>query len=143
MINKNRYLITQPDLNAHGTLHGGILMKWVDEACGMQARIITGGVCATRHIGDISFWSTARLGDILEVEVSYLYHGKTSLTFSAAVTNITKEDLYRSAVGVSTRSTLVAQFDNVTFVAVDTNHKPRDHRNESANFKPLYPDRCN
>ena len=143
MVHKNRYLITQPDLNAHGTLHGGILMKWVDEACGMQARIITGGVCATRHIGNINFWSTARLGDILEVEVRFLYHGKTSLTFSAAVTNITKEDLYRSAVGVSTRSTLVAQFDNVTFVAVDTNHKPRDHRTESANFKPLYPDRCN
>ena len=129
MKTKNRYLVTQPDLNAHGTLHGGILMKWVDEACGMEARIITGGVCATRHIGDISFWSTARLGDILEVEVKYLYHGKTSLTFSADVSNVTQGDA-------------VAAFEKVTFVAVDKNHKPRDHRNESSSFKPVYPDRC-
>jgi len=104
-------------------------MKWVDEACGMQARIITGGVCATRHIGDINFWSTARLGDILEIEVKYLYHGKTSLTFSASVINLTQADA-------------VANFEKVTFVAVDKNHKPRDHRNESTNFKPLYPNRC-
>ena len=129
MIHKNRYLVTQPDLNAHGTLHGGILMKWVDEACGMQARIITGGVCATRHIGNISFWSTARLGDILEVETEYLYHGRTSLTFSANVINITRSDA-------------VAKFEKVVFVAVDKNHKPRDHRNESSSFKPVYPDRC-
>ena len=129
MIHKNRYLVTQPDLNAHGTLHGGILMKWVDEACGMQARIITGGVCATRNIDNIEFWTTARLGDILEVEVRYLFHGKTSLTFSARVVNVT-------------RGSTVAMFDHVTFVSVDKNHKPRDHRNESCNFKPMHPDRC-
>jgi len=129
MIQKNRYLVTQPDLNAHGTLHGGILMKWVDEACGMQARIVTGGVCATRHIGDIDFWSTARLGDILEVSVKYLYHGKTSLTFSAEVMNLTQRGI-------------VAAFSKVVFVAVDKDHNPRDHRNESNNFKPLHPDRC-
>jgi len=139
MIQKNRYLITQPDLNAHGTLHGGILMKWVDEACGMQARIITGGVCATRHIGNISFWSTARLGDILEIEVKYLYRGKTSLTFSAAVTNITKLDPHRVSLGVQS-TTLVADFEKVVFVAVDKDHKPRDHTNESNNFKPMHPD---
>ena len=126
----NKYLITQPDLNAHGTLHGGILMKWVDEACGMEARIITGGVCATRHITDISFWSSARLGDILEIDVEYLYSGKTSITFRASVRNIT----------CSRKS--VALFKEVVFVAVDKNHRPRDHRNESSNFKPLHPDRC-
>ena len=129
MTHKNRYLVTQPDLNAHGTLHGGILMKWVDEACGMEARIITGGVCATRNIEDINFYNTARLGDILEVEVVYLYHGRTSLTFGAQVTNVTQGDA-------------VAEFSEVTFVAVDKNHKPREHKNESCHFKPLHPDRC-
>lgn len=124
-MHKNRYLVTQPDLNAHGTLHGGILMKWVDEACGMEARIITGGVCATRHIGDVSFGSTATLGDILEVEVKYLYLGKTSLTFNAVVSNVT-------------RGIVVALFEKVTFVAVDRDHKPRDHRKESSKFKPLF-----
>ena len=114
-------------------------MKWVDEACGMQARIITGGVCATRHIGDISFWSTGRLGDILEIEVKYLYRGKTSLTFSATVTNLTQLDSDRVSLGIPAE-TMVATFEKVVFVAVDKNHKPRDHTNESNNFKPLHPD---
>ena len=64
-----RYLVTQPDLNSHGTLHGGVLMRWVDEACGMEAKIETGNVCATRHIKGIDFISTARLGDIVEITV--------------------------------------------------------------------------
>ena len=137
MISKNRYLVTQPDLNAHGTLHGGILMKWVDEACGMQARIITGGVCATRRIGEISFRSTARLGDILEVEVSYLTRGKTSITFGAAVTNLTRKDLDRVAVGAIPDTALVAEFKELVFVAVDKNHKPRNHRKESDKFESI------
>lgn len=137
-MHKNRYLITQPDLNAHGTLHGGVLMKWVDEACGMQARIITGGVCATRCIGEINFWSTARLGDILEIEVKYLYRGKTSLTFSATVTNVTRPDPARLKLNIPA-DTMVATFERFVFVAVDKNHQPRDHTNESSKFEPLYP----
>ena len=105
-------------------------MKWVDEACGMQARIITGGVCATRHIKCVDFWSSARLGDIVEIEVEYLYSGKTSITFRASVRNITQS------------KKIVALFKEVVFVAVDKNHQPRDHRNESSNFKPLHPERC-
>ncbi len=105
-----RYLVTQPDLNAHGTLHGGILMKWVDEACGMEAKIKTQGVCATRYIGDIDFVDTARLGDILEVVTSLEGTGKTSITFRATVRKID--------------GTLIANFSNVVFVAVDANHRP-------------------
>ena len=105
-----RYLVTQPDLNAHGTLHGGILMKWVDESCGMQARLITGRVCATRNINLIDFVSTARLGDIVEVTVVHKETGKTSITFTATV---------RNAMGG-----VIAFFDKLTFVAVDKDHKP-------------------
>lgn len=105
-----RYLVTQPDLNAHGTLHGGILMKWVDEACGMEARLATGGVCATVHIEKINFIETARLGDIIEIQVSPGKIGKTSITFSAGA---------YIAQGVQ-----IASFHKVVFVAIDKNNKP-------------------
>lgn len=82
-----RYLVTQPTLNAHGTLHGGNLMKWVDEACGMQARLLTGSVCATRNISEIDFLSSAKLGDIIQIDVSMVRLGTTSITFSANVIN--------------------------------------------------------
>jgi len=82
-----RYLVTQPTLNAHGTLHGGNLMKWVDEACGMQSRLLTGSVCATRNISEIDFLSSAKLGDIVQVDVALVCLGNTSITFSANVLN--------------------------------------------------------
>lgn len=116
-----RFLVGQPDLNGHGTLHGGILMKWVDEACGMTAKIITNGVCATRCIENIEFRNTARLGDIVEIDVLYTDCGKTSLGFSATASNaITGDD--------------IACFERVVFVAVDKDHNPRDHRSESCRF---------
>ncbi len=105
-----RYLITQPHLNAHGTLHGGILMKWVDEACGMEARMKTLNVCATRHIQSIDFLNTARLGDIVEITVNQKSVGKTSITYDA---------IARNAMGG-----LIATFSKIVFVAIDENHQP-------------------
>lgn len=105
---KYRYLVTQPHLNSHGTLHGGILMKWVDEACGMEARLLTGCVCATRYIDNINFKATGRLGDIIEITVFHVKKGTTSITFNADV---------RNAFGG-----LLATFKQMTFVAVDENH---------------------
>lgn len=112
-----RFLVTQPDLNAHGTLHGGILVKWVDEACGMEARLATNNVCATRHMRSVDFISTARLGDIVEVIVRSASVGKTSLSFSATV---------RRANGP-----VIAHFERIVFVAVDSCHNPVEFSNES------------
>jgi len=105
-----RYLVTQPDLNAHGTLHGGVLMKWVDEACGMEAMLSTGHVCATRHIKSIDFVSSARVGDIIEVMVKPISEGRTSITFSATVRN--------------SDGKLISNFERLVFVAIDENNKP-------------------
>ena len=111
---KYRYLVTQPDLNAHGTLHGGILMKWVDEACGIEARLQTAGVCATRHIRDIDFRATAKLGDIVHITVSVVKIGRTSITYTAYIKNEITSDT-------------IAVFDNIVFVFIDENNKSQPH----------------
>ncbi len=113
---KYRYLVTQQDLNAHGTLHGGILVKWVDEACGMEARLRTGHVCATRHVDQIDFRATARLGDIVEIMVAESSVGNTSITYRATV---------RKATGG-----LIATFGTLVFVAVDEEHQPVKFEND-------------
>ena len=105
-----RFLVTQPHLNAHGTLHGGILMKWVDEVCGIEARLLSKSVVATRHIKEIDFQSTVRLGDIVEVVVRRVETRRTSMTFTATVRD--------------TSGTLIANFERVVFVAVDELHRP-------------------
>ena len=111
-----RYLVTQPDLNAHGTLHGGILMKWVDEACGMQARLETKQVCATVHIDSIDFSDTARLGDIIQINISAGIVGNTSITFSATASIVIP--------GSQQKMRKIASFGKVVFVAIDNMHKP-------------------
>ncbi len=113
-----RYLVTQPDLNAHGTLHGGMLMKWVDEACGMEARILSNHVCATRYIKEIDFRATAKLGDIIEITVRHIETRKTSMTFSATVRKI--------------GSGIISNFERLVFVAVDENNEAVVINNENS-----------
>ena len=103
---KFRYLVTAPDLNAHGTLHGGVLLRWVDEAAGMHARKLTNRVCVTRFMNGISFVSKAKLGDIILIETIPQNLGDTSINFKVAA----HED-------VSGRE--VAKVESIVFVSID------------------------
>ena len=105
------YLVTQPDLNAHGTLHGGILTKWIDESCGMFARLLTRKVCVTRHIGNIDFVATSKLGDTLKTHVELVKVGNTSITFSGFVLD-----------AITFKK--IADFESFVFVAIDENGVP-------------------
>ena len=101
-----RYLVTAPYLNAHGTLHGGVLMRWIDEAVGMHARKLTDRVCVTRAINNITFISKAKLGDIIVIETIPDSFGTTSISFKVNV----RED-------ISGRD--IANVENVIFVSID------------------------
>lgn len=109
-----RYLVTQPDLNAHGTLHGGILMKWADESAGMHARKVSGYVCVTRFIDKINFVSTSGLGTIVRIESKITKVGKTSLTFQIRAVNDISQDL-------------IATIDELVFVSIHGLQKPIRH----------------
>lgn len=76
-----RYLVCAPNLNAHGTLHGGELLRWIDESAGMHARQLTRRVCVTRFIDQIDFISTARAGDIIYIVTTIEHAGSTSSRF--------------------------------------------------------------
>lgn len=101
-----RYLVTAPDLNAHGTLHGGVLMRWVDEAVGMHARKLTNRVCVTRFIDSITFISKAKLGEIIVIQTTPELYGVTSITFKVKA----QED-------ISGRD--IASVEKVIFVSID------------------------
>ena len=101
-----RYLVTAPDLNAHGTLHGGVLLRWIDEAAGMHARKLTNRVCVTRFMNDISFVSKAKAGDVILIETTLAKAGKTSMDFQATAC----EDIASRAVAV---------VGSIIFVSID------------------------
>ena len=109
-----RYLVCAPHLNAHGSLHGGVLLRWIDEAAGMTSRKLTNRVCVTRWMSAVNFLSKATLGDIVCIKVSLSHAGTTSLRFSVGVT----ED-------ISNRE--IASVGEIVFVAIDHKGNTVDH----------------
>lgn len=101
-----RYLVCQSDLNAHGTLHGGVLLRWIDEAAGMHSRKTTNRVCVTRRMDGIDFMSKAMLGDIVVIETNLCAAGNTSLQY--------RVDAYED---ISQRK--IATVDQIVFVSID------------------------
>lgn len=71
--------------NAYGNVHGGVIMKIVDE---------TGGICAMRHanrpcvtiaIDDMTFVSPVHVGELLCCRASVNYVGRTSIEIGVKV----------------------------------------------------------
>ena len=108
------YLVCSPDLNAHGTLHGGMLLRWIDEATGMHARKLTNRVNVTRAMNEISFTSKVKIGEIVLIETFLKKSGNTSLTFQVNVF----EDI---------SSRRIAEVKEIIFVTIDQQGNPVPH----------------
>ena len=63
---KTRKLVTPADLNPRGTLHGGQLLKWIDEEGGIHACLeLDTGLIVTKFISEIDFkYPVFRLGGL-------------------------------------------------------------------------------
>ena len=84
-----RKLVTPADLNPRGTLHGGQLLKWIDEEGGIQAAIeLQTGLIVTKFISEIEFKFPVLQGDVVEIGMQTLEIGKTSVTLSCDVRSL-------------------------------------------------------
>jgi acyl-CoA thioesterase YciA len=112
---RTRKLIKPGDLNARGTLFGGICLKWVDEEAAIFAICQLGSAnIVTKAMSEINFVRTARQGDIIEFGMELAEIGNTSITISCDVRNkSTKESIIR--------------IDKIVFVLLDENNKPKPH----------------
>lgn len=114
-----RKWVRPEDMNAHGTLFGGSLLRWIDDEAVVYAVIQLGTRrVVTKYISEINFVSSASLGDIIEIGLLATRFGGTSLTMRAEVRNII------------TRQKILT-IDRIVFVALDKNGKPRPHGFES------------
>jgi acyl-CoA hydrolase len=110
-----RKWVRPEDLNAHGTLFGGSLLRWIDDEAVVYAAIQLGTLhVVTKYLSEIDFASSARLGDIIEIGLVATGFGRTSLTMRAEVRNI-----------VSGRNILT--IEKVVFVALDDEGRPLEH----------------
>ena len=81
-----RFLAAPTDVNWGGKVHGGIVMRWIDEAAHVLATRWTGSASNVAvYSGGVRFYRPLRIGDLVEVEARLLLTGTSSMHISVHV----------------------------------------------------------
>ena len=80
-----RFLASPQDANLFGNVHGGMVMKWIDEAAYACAVGWCGIDCVTVYIGGIRFFKPIHIGDLVETRARLIYTGRTSMHIAVDV----------------------------------------------------------
>lgn len=80
-----RFLAEPSTVNFGGKVHGGTVMKWIDEAGYACATRWARHYCVTVSVGSIRFLRPIMIGDLVEVEARLAYTGRTSMNISVEV----------------------------------------------------------
>lgn len=74
-----RFLAQPVDVNFGGKVHGGSVMRWIDQAGYACAVGWSGHYCVTIYVGGIRFYKPILVGSLVEVEAKVIYTGRTSM----------------------------------------------------------------
>lgn len=81
-----RFLAAPTDVNWGGKVHGGAVMRWIDEAAHVLAtQWIHSASNVAVYAGGVRFYQPLRIGDLVEVEARLLYTGNSSMHISVHV----------------------------------------------------------
>ena len=80
-----RFLAEPTDINFGGKVHGGAVMKWIDQAGYACAVGWSGQYCVTVYVGGIRFYEPVRIGNLVEVSAKLVYTGRTSMHVAVEV----------------------------------------------------------
>lgn len=80
-----RFLTQTSDSNFGGKVHGGHVMKWIDEAAYVVASGWSGRYCVTVYVGGIRFYEPVHIGHMVEVHARLIYTGNTSMHIAVDV----------------------------------------------------------
>ncbi|QKW06859.1 acyl-CoA thioesterase [Streptomyces sp. NA04227] len=79
------HIMTQNDTNLLGTVHGGVIMKLVDDAAGAVAGRHSGGPAVTASMDEMAFLMPVRVGDLVHVKAQINWTGRTSMEVGVRV----------------------------------------------------------
>ncbi len=72
--------ISEPsDINFGGKVHGGSVMKWIDQAAYTCARTWAESYCVTVYVGGIRFYKPISIGEVIKIECAVVYTGSSSI----------------------------------------------------------------
>lgn len=78
--------ISEPsDVNFGGKVHGGEVMKWIDQTAYACATGYAQNYCVTVYVGGIRFYRPINIGAIVKVEAQVIYTGTTSIHIAVNV----------------------------------------------------------
>lgn len=80
-----RFLAEPTDVNFGGKVHGGAVMKWIDQAGYACAVGWSGYYCVTVYIGGIRFYKPIFIGQIVEVKAAVVHTGNSSMHIAVDV----------------------------------------------------------
>ena len=80
-----RFLAEPGDVNFGGKVHGGAVMRWIDQAGYACAVSWSGHYCVTVYVGGIRFLHPILIGHLVEVNAKLIHTGRTSMHISLTV----------------------------------------------------------
>ena len=109
-------IMTTLDTNLLGTVHGGVIMKLVDEVAGAVAQRHSSGPAVTASIDEMAFLEPVRIGDLVHAHGRVNWTGRTSLEVGVRV-------LAEPWNALQTAKRVATAY--VVFVALDSDGRPR------------------
>jgi acyl-CoA hydrolase len=110
-------VMTQLDVNLLGNVHGGVIMKLVDDAAGLVASRHSGGPAVTAFLDEMAFLEPVHVGDLVLAHAQVNWTGNTSMEIGVRVEAERWDETGVQAIHVASAY--------LVFVAIDTDGKPR------------------
>ena len=111
------HIMTGSDTNLLGTVHGGVIMKLVDDAAGAVAGRHSGGPAVTASMDEMAFLAPVRVGDLVHATAQVNWVGRSSLEVEIDVTAERWDQAAAHATHVASA--------HLVFVAIDGTGQPR------------------
>jgi acyl-CoA thioesterase YciA len=80
-----RVMMMPRDTNAHGTIFGGVLLSYIDQAGAIEARRVSGRRVVTVAMDAVEFKQPVLVGDLLSFYTRTLKTGRTSIRVAIIV----------------------------------------------------------
>jgi acyl-CoA thioesterase YciA len=104
------------DTNSHGTIFGGVILSYIDQAGAVEAYRHVSQKLVTVALKEVVFHQPVRVGDLLSLYGEVVRFGRTSLTVSVQV--------YVHRLFSEQAAELKVTEAQLTFVAIDANGQP-------------------
>lgn len=105
-----RFLAEPTDVNFGGKVHGGMAMKWIDQAGYACAVGWSGAYCVTVSVSGIQFVAPILIGDMVTVRARLIHTGTSSMHMAV---DVLARDLRKDEQRLATSCVMV-------FVALDS-----------------------